>query len=54
MAVEILKNTVMNQHPNAPVETSQSDNDALKKAFEDLKDEDPEKDIKDSELEIPQ
>lgn len=53
MAVEILKNINMKDHVNTPVETTTTDDDALKKAYADL-DEDPEHAIKESELEIPQ
>ena len=53
MAVEILKNINMKDHINSPVETTTTDDDALKKAYADL-DEDPEHAIKESELEIPQ
>lgn len=53
MAVEILRNINMNQHPNAPVSTTTNDEENLKKAFDDMVNDDPDKSIKDSELEIP-
>ena len=53
MAVEILRNINMNQHANAPVSTTTHDEENLKKAFDDMVNDDPEKSIKDSELEIP-
>ena len=54
MAVEILKNINMKDRADAPVSMDQNDNEALKKAFEDITNKDPEKEIKESELEIPQ
>lgn len=54
MAVEILKNINMKDRVDAPVSMDQNDNEALKKAFEDITNKDPEKEIKESELEIPQ
>jgi len=53
MAVEILRNINMNQHANAPVSTTANDEENLKKAFDDMVNDDPDKSIKDSELEIP-
>lgn len=54
MAVEILRNTVMKQHPNTAVQETPEDAAALKKAFDDLSKDDPNLEIKESELEIPQ
>lgn len=54
MAVEILRNTVMKQHPNTAVQETPEDTAALKKAFDDLSKDDPNLEIKESELEIPQ
>lgn len=53
MAVEILRNINMNQHANAPVSTTTNDEENLKKAFDEMVNDDPDKSIKDSELEIP-
>ena len=53
MAVEILKNTYMKDRTDAPVASTATDEDLLRKQFDELKS-NPENEIKDSELEIPQ
>ena len=52
MAIEILRNIDMTHKVNAPVSLSNSEEDALKKAFDAVLEKDPDSAIKDDELEV--